>query len=231
MAVTLTKIISKVVNTSVVVLFKHANQLLLPSTHMTISKNHCGLRTYLSDWYVIDPIQEEVLDVLSGWYFGNFSNESLDDFLFDWICVMARPYFLSSKEYKYEYKHSNSNSYGKSLYGWHKGNDVIGDQRNDRCFNERDSFIESDAHYLYGYDYVSVEECFEVLEDSDDWAKMDMEIILEETEFVSSDKNGFRQLTSRQIKPDRNDINSINEDVFSDAIKLLDYIETIEKKT
>lgn len=229
MAVTLTKIISKVVNTSVVVLFKHANQLLLSSAHMTIGNDQSSLRTYLSDWYVIDPIQEEVLKALSEWYCGNFSNDSLDDFLIDSIYLTARPYFRNSQGYIYAGHHLNS----QSLFSWRQGGKDFSDNRIiDRCFSESDRLIliRLDPRDFYGYDYVSMEECLEVLEDQDDWVITEMESLLDETAATPDDQDRFKQLAPNQTEHSGLDIDGIDEDIFSDPIKLLSYLETLEEK-
>lgn len=197
MAVTLTKIISKVVNTSVVVLFKHANQLLLSSAHMTIGKNQSSLRTYLSDWYVIDPIQEKVLKALSEWYCVYFSNDSLDDFFVDGIALTARPYFLNRVRDNYA---------GQNLK-------------------------KADPRYSYGYDYISVEECFEVVDNNDDWVIKDMINLLEESAVASDVQERFKPPASDQIEHSGPDIKGIDEDIFSDPIKLLNYLESQEEKT
>jgi hypothetical protein len=217
MAAILTKIISKVVNNSVVVLFKHANHLLLACGRMIISKNQSSLRVYLSDWYVIDPIQEEVLYRLSDWDWGNFSNNSLDDFILDWIYLMARPYFRNIQEYecKYKkYKYDIYNSCGK----W------------DWSYYESDRLLESDYRYQYGYDYVSLEECYEVLEDYNNWVITDMIKMMEESAVTADDKDRFKQPTPSQIKHSGPDINGIDEDILSDPVKLLSYLESLDKR-
>lgn len=107
-AFALTKIISKVVGTPVVILFKHVNHLLFSSILLEGEDYANGSKVYLSDWYLVNPIQEDVLIALSSWQFGDYCNHTLLTLLVDWIQSMARTYFIDVESYEFSKYGGNS---------------------------------------------------------------------------------------------------------------------------
>lgn len=247
-AFVLTKVISKVVNTPVVVLFKHANHLLLSSIFMVHSENTYASKTYLSDWYLFDPVQDDVLMTLSNWHFGNYCDDNFYIFFMDWVHSMARPYFHNSESYEYV-------KFGRTsiVVRDHPRYDemIIVDGVRYVCPDElAGKFVEQDPREFYGYDYVNDEETIEILIDDPEWIleelidldefeRMIGEADLSDDDEVGSDddEDEVDPNNERPFLPSHCDINgtlidisSIDDVVFEDPIKMLEYLESLDRR-
>lgn len=242
-AFVLTKVISKVVNTPVVVLFKHANHLLLSSVLIVHGECANTFKTYLSDWYLFDPVQEDVLMTLSNWYFGNYCDDNFYTFFMDWVYSMVRPYFLNSE--CYEYVKFERNSF--SLHNQPYFEEIIVDRVRYFCLVER--VVEQEPRELYGYDYVIDEENIEIFIDDNNWILEEL-FYLDEMESMIGDavlSNDGEEESDEdeedEFDPESHivpyqgdmkelsiDINCIDDDVFRNPIKLLEYLESFEHR-
>lgn len=239
----LTRVINKVVNTPVVVLLKHVNHLLLSSIFMLNGDNNSVSKIYLSDWHLFKPIQEDVLMILSNWYLGNYCNDNIYIFFMDWVHSMARHYFLNFECYEYvKYECT-------ALFSQPNPEEIKIDGICYPCPIELEEYIiKQEPRDYYGYDYVNNEESIEILIDDNDWI-MDELYYLEEMERMigeaalsdddeddySDDDGEFdSEIHIASYQKDISglsiDINCIDVVIFKDPIKMLEYLESLDRK-
>jgi hypothetical protein len=240
----LTKIISKVFNTPVIVLFKHANKLLLAAVFV-VSKEAIDIsKTFLSDWYLYDPVQEDVLMTLSNWNFGYYCDDNFYTFFMDLVHSMARSYFIYyENSYFLKYGCNNIFLNNPSVCG-----EIIRlDGISYICAAElTDQFIEINPRKLYGYDYMNDDESIEIIIDDGEWmleelfnmdetvrmlGEADLSDEEEELDFeLDEDEESDFELEDEEMHPPLIDIDNIDDDVFKDPIKMLEYLELLEQR-
>lgn len=242
----LTKVISKIVNTPVIVLFCHRNEILLSSLLTMISSSVDDSRTYLSDWYLSYPIQDHVLLTLSSWYLGNYSDDDIYVFFMDWVHSMARSYLLYPENY--EYIRFNRSSVASSVLLNDFDNSLkIGSDRYFLKIGSSEPHATREPREMYGYDYVSDDENVDILMDDDDWILDELSYV-EELEGVSVDSDTvqddvegfFSDLEDSNVSNKKPlgklwsssvGINGIDKSVFRDPVRMLEYLELLERKS
>ena len=244
-AFNLTKIISKVVNTPVVVLFKHVNRILLSSVFIVNEKYSDYSKTYLSDWYLSDPVMENVLMTLSDWHFGNYCDDNFHTLFMDFSHSMARHYFFYPKSVELL-------KYGRNsivLHDYPSYDEIIFLNVNRHfCLAKLTELtkhsIELNPSEFYEYDYVNDEERIEILANDHEWMLeelFDMDDVVhmideadlrdddEESDYVEDQFEPNDLLYNREINRPPIDIDNIDDAVFNDPIKMLEYLESLDQ--
>lgn len=238
-AFNLTKIIGKVVNSPVVVLFKHAKQLLLSSLFMINGENANISKTYLSDWYPFDPIHDDVLMTLSNWNFGNYCNDNFNTLFVDLVHLTARSYLLNNESFELIKFGRNS-----IVVRDHPSFDetIVINGINIVCPAEiSEQIVELDPRQVYGYDYVNDEESIEILTDDPEWMLEelfdidDIVSMIDEANLSYDDKDEFELSAEESFSPSDGKISrhlidggNVDDAVFEDPIKLLEYLEALD---
>lgn len=236
LAANLTKIICKVVDSPVVVLFKHANQILLSSLFMINGVDANDIKTFLSDWYLFYPVHEDVLMTLESWTFSNYCDANFYMLYMDLVYTIARPYLFKED---YGFLNFNPNSSAVSTYfendevivinGIHYFCPVIIYEKN----------YELDPREFYGTDYVNDKETIEVLTDDPEWMFDDLFDLEEiEPDFMDDeddlDNDGERFENNGELSINEGfsqeviDYSSLDNEILNDPIKMLEYINGLK---
>ncbi len=234
LAFILTNVTSKVVRTPVVVLFKHANYMVLSSVFMVHGELTSAVRTYMSDWHPINPVEEHVLITLSNWNSGYYCDDDLYMFYMDFVHSMSRSYLLDSQSYSYYRPNKNFLWNSIALKGKSYYEEVVLNLNGVRySFSARPTEIdvERDPREIYGYDYVHAED-IEIFADDSNWV---LEELLDLDETMDSTINDeFDDEAELDDEIDmvsyQFDIDSIDEAVFQNPIKMLEYIVSLEHR-
>lgn len=248
-AFNLTKIIGKVVNTPVVVLFRHLNSLALSSVFMVNTENTENSKTYLSDWYPFYPIQEDLLMILSNWHYGNYCDDNFHTIFMDLVHFTARPYFLYSESHEsLKYGRNSIVVLDRPIYD----EIVVLDGVSYILPAElTEQIVELNPRDFYEYDYVNNEESFEIITDDPEWILEelfniddiiqimdDVDFDEDEEEYGHEDdfdncnpnnEGDFPLSDQKSIKPDIN-IDNIDDVIFKNPIKMLEYLESLDQK-
>ncbi|KJR47499.1 hypothetical protein UF75_2077 [Desulfosporosinus sp. I2] len=236
LASNLTKIICKVLDSPVVVLFKHADQVLMASMFMINGVEAKDLKTFLSDWYPFNPVQEDALMTLASWTFDNYCDANFYMLYMDLAYTIARPYLFNED---YGFLNFNPNSSAVSTYFENDEVIVINGIRYFCPVIIYEKIYEIDPREFYGSDYVNDKETIEVLTDDPEWMFDDL---FDQEEFEPDSMNGEDDLDNDGGRFENNgellinegfsqeaiDYSSLDDEILNDPIKMLEYINGLK---
>lgn len=161
----------------------------------------------LSDWFMLNIIE---LDILPRIHAAYFTNHSATEFFYDFELVLARPYYI----YPVSFEYANYELF-PSIFIW--GSDVPDRETINELLRNNYSY----PLQIYEYDYVVDSQQIMLLSTEDinlELLELEMNIIKPESPFKEDDNESSYE--------EENDyLNELDEDLFEDPVKMLKWIE------
>lgn len=164
---TITKIINKLYNHPIFILFYHNDHILFSSLVYGCKEDEYSGEVYLSDWYSCSNIDDNSILKLIGLSYGNHVQKNVKDFFYDITYSISRFYYiypLSSEFVTYGClcsEYMNRIIEDDLIFGTHKGIKELANENNNYYKN------------YYGEDYVDNTEFIELLSSGEvDWLLM-----------------------------------------------------------
>ena len=179
---------------------------------------------------------------LSNWHFGNYCDDNFHTLFMDFSHSMARHYFFYPESVELlKYGRNSIVVHNKSSYD---ENIILNGIRYICPAKLAEQIVELDPRKFYGYDYVNDEESIEILTDDHEWILEELfdvdEVVHmideadlrddEESDYVEEQLEPNDLPYNREINPPPIDIANIDDAVFNDPIKMLEYLESLDQR-
>jgi len=220
----LTQVLSRCYSSPVILLFRHEREIMLAGQACFIETKKQS-KVFLSDWYSSQESNIAVLYRLSGLCLENCSNKNFHEMFLDMLWSVARIYYTYPEKSEKLTNGMFSYDYVYSRYSL-DDEDQIGNQ----LARQIQDLEEGQFYYnkIYGDDYVDDEMILESIKE-EEWLYDEGDILFDPDIFDESGILNHEALDETNDEQDdvvsADETEEIDDELFDDPIKLLEYIE------
>lgn len=219
----ITKIINKGYNHTILIVFHHNDWICFSGLIYEIPSDERSAKVYLSDWYNCEEIGKKTNDKLHSLTFANQSNNSIKELYYDILFAIARDYYIYPESFEY------------LAFGYLIRNTT--EPLNERVYyKNKQEISEEKYHYyiqVYGDDFITEDEGLEVLLAEDDiFIDEFLDFDTEEDDFSLQENEEYDEdITENEInqQEENNLPKNISAECFEDPIKMLEWFSKIEE--
>lgn len=208
---TITKIINKIYEHPVVILFFHDDYILFSGLiYENIDQEHSG-EVFLSDWFCFSEINYESILSICCLSFGNHCQHNIRDFYYDLIFSVSREYYIYPESYEFLTYACLTNEL----------EDII--SHDEMAHSIKGFAVDKSQYYynLYGDDYVSNEEKIDLHLSEED----ELLLMLEEENTLIE-----LEIEDEELDEESNEsvstLKEYDSSLFDDPLKIIDWLNS-----